>query len=148
MLTAKISEDLRVSLKSGDGRRASVLRMLLASLKNKEIELRGVREVTDDDVTAVIRKMIKTHEESIVAFEKGQRPDLVAKEKGELQILQDYVPQALSEEAVKAVITEVLSGHHVEFGAAMKAVLAKVKGQADGSLVARLVKDFIAADQS
>jgi len=149
MLLEKISDELKAALKGNDSFKVSILRLLLSGLKNKEIELRGVREITDDDVVSVVKKMVKTHEESITAFKSGGRLDLAEKEEKELQILKYYCPEALPESTIKAAVAEVLADPAVrDFGAAMKAVMARLKGQADGAVVARMVKEHLASSSS
>ncbi len=78
MLTDKIIEDLKAALKGGDSLKVSTLRMVLSSIKNKEIEMRGSRTLTDEDVVSVVAKQVKNHQDSITAFEKGNRPEQAA----------------------------------------------------------------------
>lgn len=144
MLAEKINSDLKEALKSGQVLRVSVLRMLLSDIKNKEIESRGAAQLVDEDIVSVVRKMIKTHQESIVAFEKGGRIDLVSQEKEELKVLSAYVPAMLDEVVVKTIIQETLGARRADFGSSMKEVMARLKGQAEGTLVSRLVKDYLA----
>lgn len=142
-LKERIDEDLKSSLKAGEAPKTSVLRMLMAEVKNKEIELRGVRPLIDNDIVSLVRWMIKTHQESVTAFEKGGRRDLADQEKNELVILNSYVPSMMKEGQIQKVIQEMLANRHWDFGSAMKEVMARLKGQADGSLVSRLVKDHL-----
>ncbi len=142
MLTDKIIEDLRAALKGGDSLKVSTLRMVLSSIKNKEIEMRGSRTLTDEDVVSVVAKQVKNHQDSITAFEKGNRPDLADKEGWELAVLKSYLPPPPTEDQVKSVIEEVLKDNQeADFGSVMKSVMSALKGQADGSLVARLVRE-------
>lgn len=145
MISDVLSSDLTKALKENDTLKVSALRFLLSFIKNKEIELRGSREVSDDDVIAVIKKQVKTHEESIEAFEKGNRPDLADKERSELGILKQYLPEEVGEDLVRTAVNDLLAGKNdLDFGSAMKLAMGDLKGKADGSLVSRLVKESLA----
>src|SRR5260370_30589774 len=115
----------------------SVLRMLKAALTNATIEKGGTdSKLTDNDATQVIRKQVKQRQDSIESFEKGGRPELAAKEKEELSILQSYLPQAMSADEmskiVRETIAEVGASSKAQMGVVMKALQAKVSGRADG----------------
>ena len=143
MLKEKISEDVKVAMKSGDTERVSVLRFLLSALRNVEIELRTTgKEVTDEVVLTVLGKQVKQRRESIAAYEAGGRADLVEKEKEELAILLTYMPVPMSEDEVRKIVKDAVaqSGSR-EMGVLMKAIMPLVKGKADGSLVRRLVEE-------
>jgi uncharacterized protein YqeY len=118
----------------------------MAAMKNAEIA-KKVKKLEDADIIQVIQKMIKEHKESITQFEKGNRMDLVNKEKAELDILQKYVPSQMSEEellsVIRAVIQEMGITSKADAGKAMKAVMEKVKGKADGKLVNQLVMSLL-----
>ena len=145
MISEILISDLTKALKENDTLKVSTLRFLLSFLKNKEIELRGARKISDEDIIAIIKKQVKTHEESIAAFEKGNRPDLADKEKKELSILKQYLPEEMGEDLVRTAVNDLLTGRNdLDFGSAMRLVMESLKGQADGSLVARLVKESLA----
>src|SRR5512133_265818 len=93
---SKIEEGLKKSLKERDATRVSVLRMLLAALKNKEVE--KIRTLTDDEFFSLVKTSINQHNDSIESFKKGQRFDLVEKEENELLILKEFLPAQLTEE--------------------------------------------------
>ena len=97
--------------------------------------------IPDEDVISVLQKVVKTHHESIEAFKAGNRPDLVAKEEAELTILKQYLPAQISEKEIKKVVDEIKATGINDFGQVMKAVMAKVRGKADGSMVAKIVKE-------
>lgn len=141
-----IDSEIKDSMRNKDNVRLSVMRMLLAAVKNTEI-LKKVKKLEDDDIISVIQKMIKEHRESIAQFEKGNRMDLVNKEKAELDILQKYVPAQMSESellpVVKAVIQELGVTSKADTGKAMKVVMEKVKGKADGKLVNQIVMSLL-----
>lgn len=145
MISDILISDLTKALKENDTLKVSTLRFLLSFLKNREIELRGTRKISDEDVIAIIKKQVKTHAESIAAFEKGNRPDLINKERAELIILKQYLPEEMTDESVASVVDDLLVNRaDLDFGSAMKLVMVKLKGQADGSLVTRLVKEALA----
>ena len=114
-----------------------VLRMLKSALSYATIEKSGAQgELSGADAAQVIRKQVKQRQDSIESFEKGGRPELAAKEKEELSILQSYLPQAMSADEmskiVRETIAEVGASSKAQMGAVMKALQAKVAGHADG----------------
>lgn len=145
-LYEKIDSEIKDSMRNKDNVRLSIMRMLLAAVKNAEIA-KKVKKLEDPDIISVIQKMIKEHKESITQFEKGGRMDLVDKEKAELEILQRYVPAQMGESellpVVKAVIQELGVTSKADTGKAMKAVMEKVKGKADGKLVNQIVMSLL-----
>jgi uncharacterized protein YqeY len=127
----------------------SVLRMLKAALKNVAIEKGGAAmDLSDADAQQVIRKQVKQRQDSIESFEKGGRPELAAKEKDELTLLQVYLPQPLSaeelQEVVRDTIFELNASSRAQMGAVMKAVQTKVAGRADGRTVSQEVQRQLA----
>lgn len=145
MLKQQINEQIKESLKSGDQLRLSTLRFLWASIQNEEIAKQ--REVTDEDVIAVIQRQIKQHRESIEAYQRGGRIDLVTKEQAELEILNKFLPQQLTEDEIKKVVEEAISvlpeSERKNFGKVMGAVMAGVKGKAEGNMVGKVVKEVL-----
>lgn len=133
------------ALKAKDKETVSTLRFFLSAVKNKEKDLR--REIRDDEVQAVALAQVKQRHDSIEQFEKGGRQDLADKERAELEILKDYIPEQLSEDAlrniVKAAITETGAETMKDMGKLMKAVMAKAKGKADGKAVSAIVKELL-----
>lgn len=142
----RIDKELKDAMRSKDTVKLSVLRMLMAAVKNTEIA-KKVNKLGDPDVIQVIQKMIKEHKESISQFEKGNRADLVDKEKAEMEILQKYVPAQMTEEElveiVKATAQEMGAASKADTGKVMKAVMEKVKGKADGKVVNQLVMSVL-----
>jgi len=121
-----------------------VLRMLKAALTNAAIEKSGAQgQLSDADVTQVIRKQVKQRQDSIESFEKGGRPELASKEKEELSILQTYLPQQISgdeiSKIVRETIAEVGATSKAQMGAVMKALQTKVAGRADGKTLSQEV---------
>lgn len=147
MLLEKIKTDLKTALKEKNEVTISTLRFLLAAIHNKEIELNKRGKLTDDEVTGVVRLQVKQHKESIEAYQKGKREDLVKKEKQELAILRKYLPQELPvkelEKIISQTIKEVGAKSPADFGKVMGAVMGKVKGRAEGKAVAETVKKLL-----
>ena len=141
-LKSRITEDVKNAMRAADVRRRDALRLLLAALKQREVDER--RELVDADVITVIDKMIKQRRDSIAQFEKGGRQDLADAEKFELEVLQAYMPQALSDAdiaaAVTAAIAETGAKGPADMGKVMAALKARLAGRADMSKVSSLVK--------
>jgi len=139
----KLQDDLKGAILSKDEARVSTIRFLLAALKNYQIEKQ--KELTDEDVVAVIQKQVKQHQESIESFEKGGRAEMVAKEKKELEILQSYLPNQMSETEVETVVNETISklgaSSITDMGKVMGSISSELKGKADMSLVSQKVKE-------
>ena len=125
-----------------------VLRMLKSALSYATIEKSGAQgELGGADAAQVIRKQVKQRQDSIESFEKGGRPELAAKEKEELSILQSYLPQAMSADEISKIVRETIAevgaSSKAQMGAVMKALQAKVAGRADGkSLSAEVQKQL------
>lgn len=143
MIIEKIKEDLLIALKEKKEPNVSVLRMVISAVLNKEIEKRGTPEegkITDEEVEAVIFSEIKKRRDSVESFEKGARDDLASKERAEIDILMSYMPEEMTEEEIRKIVKEIVENHK-DIGSVMKEVVPKTKGRADGSLVARIVKE-------
>lgn len=143
MIIEKIKEDLSIALKEKKELNVSVLRMVISAILNKEIEKRGLPEeskLTDEEVEAVIFSEVKKRRDSVESFERGGRDDLVAKEKAEIDILMSYMPEEMTEDEIRKIVREIVENHK-DMASVMKEVVPKTKGRADGSLVARIVKE-------
>ena len=132
-------------MRAKDATRVGVLRMLKSALKYAAIEKSGAEaELNDAEAVQVIRKQVKQRQDSIESFEKGGRAELVEKEKKELSILNEYLPQAMSADElgkiVRETIAEVGATSKAQMGAVMKAVQAKVAGRADGKTLSQEVQ--------
>jgi len=134
-----IKADLMAAMKSGDGLKVSVLRMLSSEFNYKAIEVQ--RELTQEDVLAVLNKEAKKRREAIDSFGKAGRPEQVEKEKKELEILSVYLPTLMSEDEVRAEIAKL--DLPKDFGQAMRMASPLFKGKADGGMVANIVKQII-----
>ena len=145
MLREQLDDDLKSAMKSREALRLSVLRMLKSAARYAEIE-KG-ETLSDDDVLQVVARECKRRRESIEQFEKGNRPDLVAKESAELEILKRYLPEQLDETEVIGIAREVISELHAaskaDKGKVMGALMQKVRGKADGRLVNRIVDELL-----
>jgi uncharacterized protein YqeY len=145
-LKARINDDLKAAMRGGDARRRDALRLLLAAVKQREVDER--KELADADVVGVIERMIKQRRESIAQFEKGGRHDLAQNEKFESDLLQGYMPQALSDAEIAAAVAEAISAagasSPADMGKVMGALKGKLAGRADMSKVSALVKSKLA----
>ncbi|MBU6359373.1 MAG: GatB/YqeY domain-containing protein [Chloroflexota bacterium] len=149
-LKAKILEDLKASMRSGNVVQRRVVGLINASIKNEEINARvdaraGV--LSDADIMVLIRREIKQHEESLLEAKNAHRADLVAEQESELVVLRSYLPQQLSREQVtdiaKQVIAEVKATSPKQQGEVMKQLLARIKDQADGKMISEVVRGLL-----
>jgi uncharacterized protein YqeY len=144
-LKAGLQEAAKVALKSGDALRVSTLRLLLAAVHNEEIRLR--RELGTDEIQKVIATLSKQRSESIDLYRKGGRDELAQKEEAELKILQQFLPQPLTEQEVEALIRESIAESGArgvqDLGKVMKQVMPKVSGRTDGKRVNELAKALL-----
>ena len=142
-LKSKIMDDVKAAMKNKEADRLSAIRFLQSAIKNKEIDLRP-KEITDEDIMSVIKKSAKQRKDSIEQYEKAGRQDLVDKEKFELSVIEQYLPEQMSEDKVSAIVDEVVAALGAssmkEMGAVMKEVQAKTAGAADGKMISQLVK--------
>jgi uncharacterized protein YqeY len=142
MLADQLAADFKQAMLAKDAVRLGTLRMLKSAIEYYKMEKKQ-EQLTDADITGVLKKQIKQRQDSIDGFQKGNRPDLVAKEQAELAILKAYLPAELSaaevEQIVKATIAEVGATSKADMGKVMKAVQAKLAGRADNRLVSQTV---------
>jgi uncharacterized protein YqeY len=147
MLRETIGADMRQAMKAREQVRVGALRMLMAAVKNAEVERR--HELADDEVLDVVTREAKRRRESIEAFAAGGRGDLVEKESAELAVLEAYLPERLSDEElaalVDAAIAETGASTPKQMGEVMKAVMPKLRGRADGAAVSALVRARLGA---
>jgi len=143
MLKEQISKDFNKALKARDERKLSALRLLRTEIKKREVS-GPKKELADAEVMETITTLVKQRRESIRLFREGQRQDLVEKEEAELQFLQTYLPQPLSQSAIEVLIDQVLLETRAtgmkDQGKVMKAVMAKISGRAEGKIVSEIVK--------
>lgn len=143
-LQSKISEDVKNALRNQEKLKLSVLRMLLASIKNRIIELKN-KELPDEQIVAVIGSEIKKRRDAVYEFEKVGRQDAADVEKDEISILMDYMPAQLTEDQIISLIDNTISELSIEsikdLGKLMKSLMPKTRGKADGALVSKLVRE-------
>ncbi|MEK7502768.1 MAG: GatB/YqeY domain-containing protein [Patescibacteria group bacterium] len=143
-----LQEELKQSMLVKNEVKTSVLRMVLSAINYHEIQKGGAGyEATEEDVMSVIQKDAKQHNDSIEQFKNAGRQDLVDKETRELEILKNYLPQQMSEDEIKKLVEDAISQTGAksiqDIGKVMGALMPKVKGKADGSLVSKIVKDLL-----
>ena len=145
-LKDQITEDMKTAMRAKDSERLGTIRLLLAAIKQKEVDERVVLD--DVAVVAIVDKLIKQRKDSIEAFQKAERKDLADKEAAELLVLQAYLPARLSAEEVatevKAIVTELGASGPGDMGKVMGAVKAKLAGKADMGQVSAAVKAALA----
>lgn len=148
-LLKRIEQDLVHSMKAHDVQTVSTLRMLQASVKNAMIAARtsAKQELDDADIEQVVKSEVKKLKDSLVDFTKASRQDLIDKANQEVEVLQRYLPEQLNIEAVQQIASETIEelkeAGDVNFGKAMKSITAKLKGAADGKVVADIVKKLL-----
>jgi hypothetical protein len=146
-LQERLEEDYKAALRSGDKTRVSTLRMLRAAIINKSKEKGG--ELDEATIIDVLTSAAKQRREAAEAYKEGGREDLSVQELRELEIIQEYLPEALSEEAIAARVDEVIeelgASSPKDLGRIMKVLMAEMKGRADGALVNRIVKEKLLA---
>jgi len=144
-LEERLNSDLKQAMRGGDKVRRSVIRLVLAAVKNAEIARQAALE--DNDVLGVIAKEARQRQESIEAFKQGNRHDLVAQEEGELAILQEYLPRQMTRDEIVAearrVIEEVGAQGAGDKGKVMPKLIAQLKGRADGREINAAVTELL-----
>jgi len=149
-----IRDDIKAALvnamKSGDKQGTAAIRLIQAAIKNRDIELRTASQTPDDDVivTEVLQKMIKQRRESIELYDKGGRPELADAERGEVAVIERFLPQQMSEDearaAIQAVVAELGASSVKDMGRVMAALKERHAGQIDMSKASGLVKEALA----
>lgn len=141
-LKERIVEDMKAAMRSRDAARLSAIRLLLAAIKQKEVDER--RDLEDADVVSSIEKMMKQRRDSISQYESASRPDLAEAEKFELSVLQAYMPQQLDASEIEAAVDEAVlstgASGVADMGKVMTALRAGLAGRADMGAVSALVK--------
>ena len=141
----QLTADMKEAMKQGEKERLSVIRLVRGAVRQAEID--GKKTLTDDEVVSVINKEVKMRRDSIEEFERGSRPDLVAKAQAEIAILMPYLPEQLSEDAVKtlaeAAVAEVGAQTAKDMGKVMGVLMPRVQGRANGKLVQEIVRSLL-----
>ena len=141
----QISKELLAAMKAKDAVRTSTLRMLIAALRNKEIEKK--KTLSEPEVADVIQAEAKRRKESITEYQKASRADLAAKEEAELKVLQVYLPKGLSDQELKALVQEAVKSSGAkspqDVGKVMSVLMPQIKGRADGKQAQKLVLEAL-----
>ncbi|MDH5325575.1 MAG: GatB/YqeY domain-containing protein [Gammaproteobacteria bacterium] len=144
-LKQQLTDDMKAAMKAKEKQRLGVLRLALAALKQVEVDER--KELTDTDVLAVLDKMIKQRRDSISQYEAANRQDLADQEKYEVDVLQGYLPAAMDENELEAVIKEIIAATGAasmqDMGKVMNELRPKVQGRADMGMVSQKVKSLL-----
>lgn len=163
MLKEKIQNNLKEAMKGKKELEVSVLRMVLATIASKETEkrtkiwkekpdlkpeeLEKESQLTDEEIVEVVSSEIKKRRDAILLYEKGGRQELADKEKKEMEIISQYLPEQLSEEEIKKLVQEVIvktgAKEIKEMGKVMAELASKIKGKAEGSVVSKIVKELL-----
>jgi uncharacterized protein len=149
MLSAKIREELKGSMRAKDFLKMNTLRGLLTGFTN-ELVAKGIKpqeEISDEDALAVIKRAVKQRKDSIEQFRRGNREDLAQKEEAELRIIETYMPVQMSREQIEVVAKQVKEKLGItdksKMGQFVGAVMKELKGQADGSVVKEVVESLL-----
>jgi hypothetical protein len=146
-LQEKLNDDYKVAVKAGDKLRLETIRLLRAQLKDEQIDKRRI--LTTDEEIAVLSNAAKKRREAIELYKQANRDDLLEKEMTELAIISEYLPKALSSEAlsqlVDAAIKEAGAASASDMGKVMAKIMPQIKGRADGKVVQQMVRERLAA---
>lgn len=144
-LTEQVRAELTESMKARDAERTSTLRMLQSAFKYEQIQVG--HELSDDEAMAVVRKGIKQRQDSIEQYTKGNRPELAAKEKSEMEILKKYLPPELADAELESGLREIIASTGAQskkdLGKVMKEATAKFKGRAEGKKIQEIVSRLL-----
>jgi uncharacterized protein YqeY len=141
-LKERITDDMKAAMRSGEKERLGVIRMITSAIKQREVDERIILD--DTQVLSVLEKMIKQRKESLVQFKAGNRQDLVDKESAEIALLQGYLPAALSDAEIDALIKEAVTASGAasikDMGKVMAIIKAKAQGRADMGAIGAKIK--------
>ena len=141
-LLKKLQEEMKSAMKSGDKERLATIRMLISEIKKVQIDAQ--KELSDDEIIKILQKYAKQRKDSVEQYRKAGREDLAEKEERELQIVQEFLPQPLSEEEIKKLVEEAIketgASSMKDMGKVIKLVIEKAQGRAEGSVVSKIVK--------
>lgn len=141
----KVEEALKQAMREKNAEALAVFRLLKSAIDYKSIELK--RELTDDDMIALLKSEVKKRNESIEAFTAGNRPELAEKEKAEIPFLAQFLPEQISEDAVREIVKTAVEAMPEEdrknFGKVMASAMKELKGKADGGVVGKVVKEVL-----
>ena len=142
-LFTKLQEEMKAAMKSGDKDKLSTIRMLISEIKKVQIDSK--KELSDEEIISILQKYIKQRKEAYAQYEQAGRKDLAEKELKEIEIVQQFLPPPLSEEELNKIVEETIqevgASSIKDMGKVVKAVMDKVKGRAEGSLISKIVKE-------
>ena len=146
-LQERLTEDFKAAMKAHDEVKKNTLSFARAAIKQVEVDTR--KEVEDGDVLAILKKQVKMRKDALADFEKAGRTDLLESYKAEIEILEAYLPEQMSEDDIRKLVKETAAEVGVEggkqnMGKLMKSVMPKVKGLADGNTVRKIIEEFLA----
>lgn len=148
-LVEQLQADLTAAMKARDAETTGTLRMVMAAVKNARVAPGQDGEISDEQALDLLSKEAKKRREAIEAYQNAGRDELAAKEQAELEVIQRYLPQPLTEDEIRALVDEAIAQTGAtgpsDMGKVMGAVTPKTKGRADGKIVSALVKDRLAA---
>ncbi|CAM4329970.1 hypothetical protein HMSSN036_45950 [Paenibacillus macerans] len=144
-LSERLNEDMKQAMKNQDKFKLSTIRMVRATMKNLEIDLK--RTLNDNEVLDILSREIKQRKDALQEFEKAGRDDLAAQVKAEAEILAEYLPEQLTEEEIKVIVQQTIqetgASSKADIGKVMSALMPKVKGRAEGKLVNQAVQQLL-----
>lgn len=144
-LENQIKSDMKDALKTGQKEKLNTLRSVISQIKDEWIKKR--EDLTDSEVIGVLMRAVKSRKESVEMYKKGNREDLVNKEQDELELIQTYLPEQMSEEDIKkeiaSIVESVGASDIKDIGKVMGPVMAKLKGKADGKLVQQIARSLL-----
>jgi uncharacterized protein len=149
MLRERFTTEMKDAMRAGDKRRLGTVRLIQAALKDKDIELRGAGKgpASDEEILALLQKMIKQRQESVAMYEQGGRPELAAQEREEAEIVQSFLPQQMDETetraAIEAAIAETGASSMKDMGKVIGALRGKYAGRMDFGKASALVKQLL-----
>lgn len=144
-LLAKLQEDMKKAMKSGDALTRDTVRLAITDLKKKELDL--ARDLKPEEELAVLQKCVKSREDSVAQYSAAGRKDLADREQAEIGVIQRYLPKMLDEDATRAIVQQTIAklglSAKKDLGAVMKSVLAEHKGTIDGKLVQKHASELL-----
>ena len=149
MLRERLTTEMKEAMKAGDKRKLGTVRLIQAALKDKDIELRGAGKgpASDDEILALMQKMIKQRQESVAMYDQGGRPELAEQEREEAKVIQSFLPQQMADDEVRAAIAGAIADTGAasmkDMGKVVGALRAKYAGRMDFGRASALVKEIL-----
>ena len=149
MLRERLTTEMKEAMKAGDKRKLGTVRLIQAALKDKDIELRGAGKgpASDDEILALMQKMIKQRQESVAMYDQGGRPELAEQEREEAKVIQSFLPQQMADDEIRAAIVATIADTGAasmrDMGKVVGALRAKYAGRMDFGRASALVKELL-----